>query len=189
MQTRADNPGGQKGTPGGLTAIELLIALSVLAVIMMVAVPGSNMLMGYYRLTTVSSELVDSLYLARNAALQRASTVRVCPSDDGKSCRLDGDWSQGWLVYTDGNADDKVQDIELLGTFEVPKQHVRIIASGAAQTVAGFTATGLVRDNDSASAEFILCPENFRAGPRAIVVDADGWVSVATADGHLCQAG
>jgi len=181
--------GRDKVIPGGLTAIELLIALSVLAIVVLVAVPGSSMLMGYYRLNTVSTELVDSLYLARNEALQRASTVRVCPSDNGRSCRLDGNWSEGWLVYTDGNADGKVQDIELLGAFEAPKKHVQIIASGAAQKAAGFTAAGLIRDNGATSAEFILCPEDFISDPRAIVVDADGWVTLAATDSRSCEAG
>ena len=189
MHTHENKRGRDNAIPSGLTAIELLIALSVLAIIVLVAVPGSNMLLGYYRLSTVSTELVDSLYLARNEALQRASTVRVCPSDNGKNCRLDGDWSDGWLVYTDGNADGEVQDIELLKAFEAPEKHVHIIASGAGQKVAGFTAAGLVRDNGAASAEFILCSEDFISNPRAIVVDADGWVSIAATDKRSCEAG
>ena len=189
MHSHKTRMGHQEAIPGGLTAIELLIALSVLAIIALVAVPGSNMLLGYYRLNTVSSELVDSLYLARNEAIQRASTVRVCPSDNGKSCRLNGDWSEGWLVYSDGNADGEVQEIELLEAVEAPEEHVHIIASGAARKVAGFTASGLVRDNGSASAEFILCSDDSISNPRAIVVDADGWVSVAATDSRSCKAG
>ena len=189
MQTINDAPGRETIGAVGMTAIELLIWLSVLAIIVLIAVPGSAMLMGYYRLHTVSSELVDDLYLARSEALNRASTVRVCPSDDGKSCRSDGDWSEGWLVYSDGNADGKVQDIELIEAFAAPRKHMYIIASGAAQEVVGFTATGLVRDNGAASAEFILCPADFNADPRAVVVDADGWVSLAAADGRACGAG
>jgi len=189
MRTQENRMGGHTVIPGGLTAIELLIALSVLAIIVLVAVPGSNMLLSYYRVNSVSGELVDSLYLARNEALQRASTVRVCPSDNGKSCTLDGDWSGGWLVYSDGNADGEVQDIELLEAFEAPGEHVHIIASGAAQKAAGFTASGLVRDNGSASAEFVLCPEPSGSDPRTILIDADGWVSVVTTDSRSCKAG
>lgn len=189
MQTRNDKSTSKTFGPAGMTAIELLIWLSVIAIIVLIAVPGSSMLMGYYRLHTVSSELVDDLYLARSEALNRASTVRVCPSDNGKTCRTDGDWSEGWLVYSDGNADGVVQDIELIEAFEAPREHVHIIASGAAQKVVGFTASGLVRDNGAASAEFVLCPEDFNADPRAVVVDADGWVSLAAADGTACGAG
>jgi len=189
MQAQKDKLDDTGLRPGGMTAIELLIGLSVLAIIVLIAVPGSGMLLGYYRLHTVSGELVDSLYLARNEALRRASTVRVCPSHDGKTCRSDGDWSDGWLVYSDGNADGKVQDIELLEAFEAPEKHVHIVATGAAETVAGFTAAGLVRENGSASAEFVLCPEDSSTNPRAILVDADGWVSVASTDGQSCQTG
>jgi len=184
-QTRDRNP----RPPRGMTAIEVLIGLAVLAVLALLAIPGSSMLIESYRLKTASSHLVDGLYLARSEAQDRASTVKVCPSHDGKSCRADGDWSLGWVVYSDGNGDGVVQDIELLQAFEAPGGHLRIVASGATQNTASFTSAGLVRDNGSASGEFILCTENSRAASRVIAIDSDGWVSLAS-NGHLeCETG
>lgn len=172
-----------------MTAIELLIGLAVLAVVALLAVPGSSMLIDSYRLKTTSSQLVDGLYLARNEAQNRGSTVKVCPSEDGKSCRTDGDWSHGWLIYSDGNADGVVQDIEFLGAFEAPAGHLRIFASGAARKAVAFTSAGLVRDNGSASGEFILCPENPNTDSRVIAVDSEGWVSMDSTDSRQCDAG
>jgi type IV fimbrial biogenesis protein FimT len=172
-----------------MTAIELLIGLAVLAIVALLAIPGSSMLIDSYRLKTASSHLVDGLYLARNEAQSRGSTVKVCPSDDGKSCRTDGDWSHGWLIYSDGNGDGVVQDIEFLDAFEAPSGHLRIVASGAAQKTAAFTSAGLVRDNGSASGEFILCPENSSTTSRVIAVDSEGWVSMDSTDSPLCETG
>jgi type IV fimbrial biogenesis protein FimT len=179
-----------KPATAGLSVIDLLIGLAVLAIVVLIAVPGSTWLMGHYRLKVVSDDLVSSLFLAKNEALKRASTVRVCPSENGRSCRTDGDWSRGWLVYSDGNGDGKVQDIELLEVFEAPVGHVHIVASGAALKDAGFNATGLVRDNGSAVGEFVVCTDNASAEPKTILIDSDGWVSITSTDGtQPCKAG
>jgi type IV fimbrial biogenesis protein FimT len=178
------------GIPGqlGLTAVEMLIGLAVLAVIVLVSVPGASMVVEHYRLKSTSGDLVSGLYLARSEAINRASTVRVCPSSDGKSCRNDGDWSNGWLVYSDGNGDGAVQDIELLQAFPAPSEHVHIVASGAAQKAAAFTPTGLVRDNGEAKGAFLICYRESK-GSKAIAIDPDGWVSLVPSDGQACQTG
>jgi type IV fimbrial biogenesis protein FimT len=175
--------------PRGITAIELLIGLAVLAVVALLAIPGSSMLIDSYRLKTASSQLVDGLYLARNEAQSRGSTVKVCPSVDGKSCGTDGDWSHGWLIYSDGNGDGEVQDIEFLEAFEAPAGHLRIVATGAAQKTAAFTSAGLVRDNGAASGKFILCPENSNSASRVIAIDSEGWVSMDSTDSLQCESG
>ena len=181
---RATNP-----EQDGLSAIDVMIAMSVLALVVLLAVPGSSLLIEQYRLRAASSQLVNDIYMARSEAQNRASTVKVCPSDDGRYCRMDGDWSHGWLVFSDGNGDGMVQDIELLEAFQAPGGHVRILASGATEKAAAFTSTGLVRENGSAIGEFILCPEKSSSSSRVIAVDADGWVSVDKSDNRVCQSG
>jgi len=173
----------------GMTAIELLIGLAVAAVVLLVAIPGTSLLIERHQLKSASTDLVNSLYLARSEAQIRASTVRVCPSDDGRSCRSDGDWTHGWLVFSDGNGDGVAQDIELLEAFESPGESIRITASGAAQNSAAFTATGLVREHDAASGRLVLCPVAHSAPSRVIAIDADGWVSMEPGNTHACENG
>jgi len=172
-----------------MTVVELLIALAVLGIVILVAVPGSSFLVEQYRLRSVSSSLVDGLYRAKDEALKRASTVRICPSNDGRFCRTDGDWNHGWLVYSDGNADGMVQEIELLEAFTAPDGPVRIIASGATSAAAAFTANGLVRDNGATEGEFVICVGAADPIARTVLVDADGWVFVEPADSSRCGAG
>jgi type IV fimbrial biogenesis protein FimT len=169
--------------------VELLIIVSALAVIVLLAVPGSSMVIETYRLRSASSDLADGLNLARGEALRRASTVRVCPSSNGRYCRSDGDWAQGWLVYTDGNGDGLVQDIELLQAWEGPNVNVRIISRGAAEAGASFTMAGLVPANGSNSGEFVLCHLGSRRNARTILVDAEGWVSLTSAPAGACGTG
>ena len=179
----------QRGTPdAGLSVIELLVILAALAVIVLVSVPGSSMLLEHYRLKTASGDLVSGLNLARSEAAKRASTVRVCPSSNGRVCRSDGDWSVGWLVYSDGNADGTVQDIELIQAFEGPSDGVRIIAKGAVARSASFTLSGLVTDQDSPDGEFDICLTGPDTKSRTILVDSEGWVQLIPNQHNRCQS-
>jgi type IV fimbrial biogenesis protein FimT len=172
----------------GLTAIELLMYLAVAGIVILIALPAASLLIERHRLKSTSGHLVSGLYLAKSEAQTRASTVKICPSQDSRSCRSDGDWSSGWVIYSDGNGDGVAQEIEVLEVFEAPEDHVRIHASGATRTTAAFTATGLVGNNDSAHGEFVLCPAHSGSGTRVIEVDADGWVSVQSAGSEKCRS-
>lgn len=179
----------RSSAPLGMTVIELLIIVAALAVVIMLAVPGSSMLIEHYRLKAASGDLVNGLNLARGEAIKRGSTVRVCPSSNGRFCRSDGDWAQGWLVYSDGNGDGTVQDIELIRAFEAPNANVRVIASGATEWTAGFTVAGLVPVDGSDSGEFILCHAGSDRNSRTILIESEGWVSLATSPAQACSTG
>jgi type IV fimbrial biogenesis protein FimT len=172
-----------------MTVVELLIIVAALAVIILLVVPGSSMLIENYRLKSASSNLVEGLSLARGEALRRGSTVRVCPSSNGRSCRSDNDWAQGWLVYTDGNGDGVVQDIEFIRAFEGPNENVRIISRGAAEASAAFTVAGLVPANGSDNGEFVVCHTGSMRDARTILVDGEGWVSLASDSAGACGNG
>jgi len=47
------------------------------------------------------NSLAAHLEYARSEALRRVQTITVCPSRDGRHCRLDGDWHRGWIIFTD----------------------------------------------------------------------------------------
>jgi len=173
----------------GMTVVELLIIVAALAVVILIAVPGSSMLIENYRLKSASTAMVEGLNLARGEALRRGSTVRVCPSSNGRFCRSDGDWTQGWLVYTDGNGDGTVQEIEMIRAFEGPNENVRVVARGAAAKGISFTIAGMTPDNGSNDAEIVLCHAGSGADSRTIMIDAEGWVSLQTTPAAACSAG
>jgi type IV fimbrial biogenesis protein FimT len=189
MKTEKDIATTQIPVLQGMTVVELLIIVAALAVVILLAVPGSSMLVEYYRLKSASSDLVEGLNLARGEALRRGSTVKVCPSSNGRFCRSDGDWAQGWLVYSDGNGDGVVQDIELIQAFEGPNANVRIMPRGAADAAIAFTVAGLVPANGSDSGEFVLCHAGSEREARTILVDAEGWVSLAPVPPGACSTG
>ena len=166
-------------TSKGMTVIELLIILAAIAIVVMISVPGSTMVLEHYRLKSTSSDLVGGLNLAKGEALKRNSTVRVCPSSNGRFCRTDGNWNHGWLVYSDGNADGTVQEIEFIEAFQAPGENVWIVASGAVESVASFTLAGLVPENDYQSGEFHICHKGAESRAKSITIDQDGWVEAS----------
>ncbi|MGD8359195.1 MAG: GspH/FimT family protein [Lysobacterales bacterium] len=185
----APRPARRRAAPhGGLTVIELLLILAALAVVVLVSVPGASMLMEHYYLKSASGNLVSGLNLARSEAARRSSIVRMCPSSNGRFCRSDGDWAYGWLVYTDGNADGTVQDIELIQAFKAPGEKVRIVARGAVEHAASFTLSGLIADQEAPTGEFDVCLPGSDTGSRTIMIDSDGWVQLIPDDRNRCEA-
>jgi len=163
----------------GLTVVELLIILAAIAIVVMISVPGSSVVLEHYRLKAASANLVDSLTLAKQEAMMRNSTVKVCPSSNGRFCRTDGNWNHGWLVYSDGNGDGTVQEIEFVEAFDAPSQKVRIVPVGAVENIASFTLTGLNPANDAEEGEFHVCHEGLGSRSKVVTIDAEGWVQVS----------
>lgn len=187
-ETKAQRRNGLARTDG-MTAIELLIVISAIAVLVLVAVPGSSMLLARHHLNSASGDLLSALNRAKNEAASRNSTVRVCPSSDGRVCRRDGDWGAGWLVYTDGNGDGKVQDIERIEAFDAPSDKVRIVARGAVATAASFNLTGLVPAAGQETGGFQICYPESRLKPRIIAIEADAWVHLLPVEDPGCIEG
>jgi len=166
----------------GLTVVELLIILAAIAVVAMISVPGSAVVLEHYRLKAASADLASSLELAKAEAALRDSTVKVCPSSSGRFCRNDGDWNHGWLVFSDGNGDGTVQEIELIDAFGAPSPKVRLVAVGAVQQMAGFTVAGLVPADNASRGEFHVCHEGLNARSKVVLIDEDGWVDVTRSE-------
>lgn len=81
----------------GFTAIELMVTLTVLAVLVSLAVPSFKELVAAQRLRTASFDLRSDLVFARSEALKRNQNVTIAP-------RLDGGWQTGWVVILDSTA-------------------------------------------------------------------------------------
>ena len=173
----------------GLTVLEILIILAAIVVVVLVAVPGSDILLEKYRLNTAYSKLLNGLELAKAEAQIRGSTVIMCPSSNGHSCRIDQNWNHGWLVFTDGNGDGTVQDIELIRAFDAPSDKIRVVAIGAVEVAASFTVTGLVKQNGTQSGLFRICLRESDAPPMVVNVDEDGWAHQVPSGEEGCDRG
>lgn len=84
------------------TLIEILVAITVLAVLLTIAVPNFQTAIQNNRVATQGNELVTAFQMARAEALKRRAPVFVCASANGTTCG--GAWSAGWIVAEDSQA-------------------------------------------------------------------------------------
>jgi len=173
---------------GGFTIVELLIGLTAIAVIFILAAPGFSNLLQQHYLKSTAGDLASTMNLASSEANRRHSTVRVCPSADGVSCRQDGDWNRGWLVFSDGNANGMPENIEIIQAFGSPNKKVRVQTQGAIGDVASFTIAGLSGNDNFTTGAFRVCHVESNSVSRTVTVDQDGWVDV-TEGGEPCENG
>lgn len=90
----------------GFSLIELMITLTVAAILLSVGVPSFVTFTQDNRLTTQSHTLRTSLSFAREEATKRANSVSVCRSNDQATCS--GNWKDGWIIFTDNDRDGTV---------------------------------------------------------------------------------
>jgi len=93
MSTRASLP------QQGFTLVELLVAMTIVAILMAIAIPSYNALILNTTASQYANSMAESALLARGEAIRRNAAVTVCISTDGATCGSgSGGWEQGWLV-------------------------------------------------------------------------------------------
>ena len=85
----------------GVTLIELMITLVVVAIVVMAGVPMLGDFTRDSRVVSRTNDMVAALNFARSEAVKRAEFVSICPSSDQASCTGSTDWTVGWIVWLD----------------------------------------------------------------------------------------
>ncbi|WP_420993330.1 GspH/FimT family pseudopilin [Cupriavidus sp. 30B13] len=128
--------------PGGFTLIELMVALSVLAILAAAAIPNFSSFLHRSRITSESSRLVSDIETARSEAARRNATVTICPTMDGASCT--DDWSRRRVIFVDADNDGQIgAGEEVIRNSDAPTARTAIVASNIPSgTVVRFRSFG-----------------------------------------------
>lgn len=115
----------------GFTLIELVAAMSVMAILAGIAAPSFADFVERQRASAAMSSLLAHMSLARITAISRNQRAVLCPSSDGAHCRLDADWSQGWLLFLDedGNRIPDGSDEIVRVESEPTSRHLRVTST------------------------------------------------------------
>ena len=91
------------GRTCGVTLVELLAAMAVIAILFSYALPGLTHLLARNHAAITVNWLLTGIHFARHAAIVKRVTVTLCPSADGQRCG--GEWHEGMIAFTDRNQD------------------------------------------------------------------------------------
>jgi len=114
----------------GLSLIELMMTLAVLATLISVAAPAFGKLIQSTEAHTSRSALTTALNTARILAASKNVHVVVCPSADQQYCGHTTEWQHGWLIFIDAD-DDGLRDAdeELLSVAQAQPPGVAILST------------------------------------------------------------
>lgn len=101
---------GRAGRQDGFSLVELIVTVSIAAILMVIAVPSFRWLLNTNRITAPANELAASLQIARQEAIRRNTRVVLCRSDNpdagaAAACSAAAGAWPGWIVFVD-NGDD-----------------------------------------------------------------------------------
>ena len=179
----------------GFTLIELMVTLSVLAILLAIAIPNFQSFVLNSRLTATTNDLVSALAVARSEAVKRATRVTVCKSADSgaasPTCSAGANWQDGWIVFVDsataGTVDGTDSD-NILRVFQPTVNNGMAIDGGTnfANWLSYLPSGVSVGDGDLANGtftvDFATCPSPATTMARTIVLNATGRVITTRVD-------
>jgi len=94
----------------GFTLTELMITVSLAAILLAAGVAGFTTLVKSNRTVAQANTLLSSINLARTEATKRGINVVVCSSIDQATCAASTNWATGWIVFVDQNKNGTFED-------------------------------------------------------------------------------
>lgn len=124
-----------RGRQNGVTLIEAVVTMSVLAICTAIAIPSYRTLIQRQRIDAAMHLLTAHMASARMTAISLRSPTVVCPSNGHGACRQDSDWTHGWLMFLDRDGNRRPDDLlDVLRDERAPTDPaMRILSSSGRQ--------------------------------------------------------
>jgi len=125
---------GARRTSTGVTLIEQVTTVLILAMLTCMAMPSMGALVRGNRLRTAQSDFMAALQHARETAVMTGKRTLFCPSRDNLHCSAGGHWDEGWLLGHDADRDGQPDQAPLY-TGAIRASQLQIRSSVARQLV------------------------------------------------------
>lgn len=163
----------------GFTLLELLVTLSIAAILLAVGVPSYITFIDNNRVTSQANDMLYSFNMARSEAIKRGTEVRLVSV-------AGSDWSGGWNLVADTNNDSDFDDPEdILMQWEALNSGgslVIAVSNSPTDTYMAFNSRGGLSPSN-ASFIFTLEPGDCDAiDSRIISLEPSGRASVSHGD-------
>ncbi len=148
----------------GASIVEVLTGLGI-AGVLGALVSGIGGIIQSHATTAEVNGLMTDLAFVRASAVNRRKTVTLCASGDGISCSKSSPWSDGWIIFSDGNRNRKIDGDDLLLRVQGP-----LSAGTSLQYGSGYYRYLMYNDNGMVfpGATFTFCSAT--GYKRAIIV-------------------
>lgn len=133
--------------PHGFTLVELMVTLVLAGILILLAIPGFTSQWRGWQRDSATRTFTAHVQLARSAAIKTSRRVVMCSSSNGSACANSHDWSAGWIVFVDSNADNVANSSETVLASRGPLAGLTsMLASGSVRRLS-FMPNGLLGSN------------------------------------------
>ncbi len=175
----------------GFTMIELLVAVTVSAILLGISVPNFRTFIQNNRVASATEDFVTAINQARTEALKRGVRVYLCRTGDphkadptcasnlpGGGANASKDWTPGWLMYAlpiDFDASKGELDYsaaggdDLITVGKAAPGDVVITSNGAGNRWLSYFADGTLQE--SGAARYTICDDRNGAGNTGRVIE------------------
>jgi type IV fimbrial biogenesis protein FimT len=95
----------------GFTLIELVITMSIVAILLAIGIPSFRYVTTSNRTSGEINDLLGSMQLARAEAIKQGQTVTICASQDHLTCSGQSSWNTGWIMFAGTGAPSNADPI------------------------------------------------------------------------------
>ncbi len=121
--------------PRGFTLLELVVTMVVVIVLTLIAAPTFDQWQARQRMNAALHALHQDLLAARSQAIALGAHVVACPGSPLSGCRDDSDWSGGWLVFHDVDADREFDPTEPVLRSTPAMERINIMSSSSRRSL------------------------------------------------------
>jgi type IV fimbrial biogenesis protein FimT len=170
----------------GVTLIELIVVITIAAIVLTMGIPAFGWLIAKSRMTAAINTFVTNLQLARSEAVKLGSRVTLCPvvpASNPLTCADSTSWHTGYIVFDNPNGGGTPDSADKV------IRHVQGFANApiTVTTTAGGKTITYQTDGTSpgSNATYTFCDVRDRVDPRAVIISNTGRprVSLNKADG------
>ncbi len=173
----------------GFSLLELIVAISIAAVVLVVGVPSFRTTLDNQRMLSATNEMVMSMNLAQSEAIKRVAYVSICKSTDGATCGAAGaNWNDGWIVFANAtltNLDSVGADDEIIRVNPALHESLSTSAIGTIDGFIIFRPSGTIGTAAAnLTGTLTICDERGAANARGLLVDPSGHWQISRDQDH-----
>jgi len=163
--------------PHGVTLIELIVVIGIVAILSTLAAPSFARLRHESGRVSAVNGFLRGVFLARSESLKRSQAVTICKSSDGSSCTTDGEWHDGWIVFVNSERDH-------IPMRDAGEDVIHINQGWQAGTITSNRASYTFRPHRQSvvNGTIVFCDPRGSAEARAIIISHTGRPRIAERD-------